>query len=321
MKKIKIISIVSIAVILIGVLFAYFYVKTGKFTGDDWDENSTFSLDSVIDFTVKGENAKIIQISDLHFAAMFGKLNEKNYAMLDAVLEKEQPDLVVVTGDLNIALFNGPMLERFGKYMDEKKVYWAYSLGNHDYQFGYGAYNYIKKLSEFKYCLYKIGPTNLGTYLNYFIRVLNCNGEVISTLSILNNGNSYISDNLKKWYRFNIEGLNNAHGKKIENLMFVHIPFEKLHKYSSIANEKISIMKNDNDIVSVIEELDTTHNVFSGHDHLNNFSVKENNVSYHATPSFGFCGYGKTTVERGLRVIEIADEIKITLKGQSDYGF
>lgn len=321
MKKILIVVLVCFSVVFSGILYAYFTVKTGEFSGYEWSKDDKFSLNSVIDFKVDGQTAKILQISDLHFAYIFGRLNDKNYQMLDKVLEVEQPDLVVVTGDLNIALFNGPMIKRFGEYMDSKKMYWAYSLGNHDCQFGLGEYRYLSKLFDFEYCLFKIGPTNLGSYLNYFMRVINSSGKVLSTISIINNGNSVISDNLKDWYRWNIENLNKQHARKVENLMFVHIPFEIMHKYTGNLNEAVSIMDDDNDITSVIEELDTTHHIFNGHDHLNNFEFTYNNVTYYSTPSFGFCGYGKTNVERGLRIISVSDTIDIKLKGQSDYGF
>ena len=321
MKKIIIIFLAVFVFVFSGVLFAYFSVKTGEFTGYKFSETDEFSINSLIDFKVKGETVKILQISDLHFALLFGKLNNKNYAFLDKVLDEEKPDLVVVTGDLNIALFNGVVLKRFGEYMDQRKVYWAYALGNHDCQFGYGEYRYISKLFDYEYCLFKVGPTNLGTYLNYFIQVKNSSGKVMSTLSILNNGNSIISDNLKSWYGWNIENLNSYYGRKVENLMFVHIPFEVMHKYTNLANEKVSIMDNDNDITSLIEELNTTHYIFSGHDHLNSFEVSHNGVNYYSTPSFGFCGYGKSNIERGLRVITISNTINVELKTQSDYGF
>lgn len=321
MKKTILFTAITLTVVILVSLIPFFLVKTGGFTGNDWKESDEFSLESVIDFKVKGESAKILHMSDFHFSALFGSLNNKNYEMLDKVLEIEKPDLVAITGDLNIALLNGVMLDRFGKYMDSKKVYWTYSLGNHDCQFGLGEYRYIQRLSNFEYCLYKVGPTNLGSYLNYFVRVLNCNDEVLSTLSIINNGNSIISDNLKNWYKWNIEGLNKAQNCMIENLMFVHIPFEVMNKYAETPNEKISIMDCDNNITKLIEELDTTHYVFNGHDHLNNFEFSYNNVNYYSTPSFGFCGYGRTDIERGLRVITISDKIEVELKGQSDYGF
>ena len=89
MKKTILFTAITLTVVTLVSLIPFFLVKTGGFTGNDWKESDEFSLESAIDFKVKGESAKILHVSDFHFSALFGSLNNKNYEMLDKVLEIE----------------------------------------------------------------------------------------------------------------------------------------------------------------------------------------------------------------------------------------
>ena len=77
---------------------------------------------------------KILQFTDLH-------LSHKNYAGNNnditlkkyiETIQREQPDFVVLTGDIITSSGGRSRAIQFAEIMERLGVYWAYNLGNHE---------------------------------------------------------------------------------------------------------------------------------------------------------------------------------------------
>ena len=182
-----------------------------------------------------GDTYKILQITDTHFinSSVTNRSVLRNYSLRDdwamtavrAVVEKAQPDMIVLTGDAVYTLDNikdiigtTNNLAAFKKvvaFMDEFKIPWFYVFGNHDEEgsllesFSEDADgnpvsrsvavektkktlgNYMIKNS--KYGMFDFGPDDINGVGNYIINILNKDGSVNTSLVAFDSG-SYLKD-------------------------------------------------------------------------------------------------------------------------------
>lgn len=300
----------------------YLSQRLGRFADNIWTSAQEYNIDNeVIKLQTSNEGKyKIMQITDLHFCAFFLKSNALSYEFLDKALEREKPDLVMVTGDLTISLFNKTYLRIFADFMEEREQYWSYTLGNHDYQFGSSAFRMLKVLNDYKYCLLKIGPTNIGGYINFFMTI-NKGDDILHSIAIIDTSRYYITESQVEFYNWNINNIKNKNGEKVNNLIFMHIPLEIVTTADpELIYESIGHVKKDGGLYEAIKDGGVTKYVFNGHEHLNNFSLIDNGVTYVNVPSTGFSGYGNYNVPRGFAVIEIDNyEVNYRISTQYDY--
>ena len=169
------------------------------------------------------------------------------------MIEKAQPDLVVVTGDIAFPVpyaagtFNNKSGAKiFAALMESLGVYWTVAFGNHDTE----SYSYFDRetMSEFysnpeyKYCLYSSGPEEIDGYGNYVIKVKNSDGIITQGLICMDShaytdgdflGIFWKYDNLHEnqieWYKEQIEAMNSENKalgseEKVKSMVFMHIP-------------------------------------------------------------------------------------------------
>lgn len=156
---------------------------------------------------------KIMQISDIHIGGGFASY-KKDKCALEAVatmVKKENPDLVIVTGDISYPVFflsgtlnNLRSMEVFATLMNGLGVYWTFVFGNHDTE-SYSPYTradicdwYKKKIEKdesFSRCIfYNNEFDNVEGYGNQFITLADRNDAVIQNL-ILFDSHSYTKSN------------------------------------------------------------------------------------------------------------------------------
>lgn len=322
MKKIEKKLIVFLCVIIL-ICSVYLYDRMGVFTEDIWSSAEEYLIEEeVIELQTSSEGKyKIMQITDLHFSALFLKGNSLTYKFLDAALKNEKPDLVMLTGDMAISLLNRTYLRIFADFMEERQQYWSYTLGNHDYQIGSGVYRLLKILNNYDYCLMKIGPTNIGGYANYFMTINN-GDEILHSIAVIDTSRYFVTEKQVEFYNWNIENIKNKNGDKVNNLIFMHIPLEIVSKANPVLiNESVDHLKSDGGLYNAIIQGDVTKYVFNGHDHTNNHSTFDNGVTFISVPSTGFSGYGKYNVPRGFAIIEINNEqVNYRISSHDEYG-
>lgn len=319
-KEKKIIVFLCVVILVCAV---YLYDRMGLFTEDIWTSADEYNInEDVIQLQASNDGKyKIMQITDLHFSALFLKNNAKTYEFLDLALKQEKPDLVMLTGDMAISLFNRTYLRIFADFMEERQQYWSYTLGNHDYQIGSGVYRLLKILNNYDYCLLKIGPTNIGGYVNFFMTI-NKGDDILHSIAVIDTSRYFVSEKQVEFYNWNIKNIKNKNGEKVNNLIFMHIPLEIVSKANPILiNESVGYLKSDGGLHNAIIQGGVTKYVFNGHDHTNNFSTFDAGTTFVSVPSTGFSGYGNYNSPRGFAIIEIYNEqVNYRISSHYDYN-
>ena len=129
---------------------------------------------------------RILQVADLHFSVSQGTCldtvlspcegsDNLTSTLLAKVLDAEQPDLVVFTGDQ----LNGQgtswdaksVLAKFAKVVTQRKIPWASVFGNHDEEDGDAKRDQVRYLQGLPYSLVQAGPTDIHGVGNYVLKV------------------------------------------------------------------------------------------------------------------------------------------------------
>ena len=318
MKKFKI-AILILIIIVASVGGLYIYDRQGKFEANIWSSDKVFSETDYFTLKSTSDSYKMVQMTDLHLAKIFGSNNNKTLNFVEKIIDTEKPNLVVVTGDLTLGLFNRSMLRSFADFMDKKRQLWAYVLGNHDFEWGSGAYRYLSVLRDYEYCLFDVGYTNIG-FGNKFAIIKDKDDNPIHTLTFLDTSEYKTTKQQADWYKWGIKGLNTSFGT-LDNTLFMHIPMQVVREHMKDVSESISPLKQEPYLYEYIKELNQTKIIASGHDHLNDYRVNINGIEFVSCPSMTFGGYFRKDCARAVYIYDIyADRVDISHKTQYDYG-
>ena len=278
----------------------------------------------------------ILQITDVHILNDDRK-DAKAFKTIDAMIEETRPHMIVVTGDITSEFDNFAAIKKFCQYMEEKRIPWAFTFGNHDAE---GAAskeeisNYLERLS---YCIYERGDENITGMGHYYYTVHDENGKAVMSL-IMMDSNMYPDESLDvegydkfhddqvRWYKDTIKQIaleeNGDETKTVPSLAFFHIPlYEFAQGYREAkANgeviggwrfEKECIPYEDDGMFEAMVEMGSTKGVFVGHDHMNNYSVNYKGIRLTYGNS---CDHNLYVVPfRGGKLIEIKRDGSFTV--------
>lgn len=224
---------------------------------------------------------KILQLTDIHIGGGFLSYTKDKMALnaVAAMVTKEKPDLVVITGDLAyptpqaMTLNNKNGAKLISALMEKLGVYWTVIFGNHDTE----AYSYYSReemgdfyaSADLEKCLFKKGTDEIDGVGNYIINVKNTKGKNTQSLVMLDShsytDNDYFGllwkyDNLHQnqidWYKSEIQKLTELNSgaaggdeSAVSSLCFIHIP---LREYLDAYNEYVDNGLKDTDNVKYI---------------------------------------------------------------------
>ena len=210
-----------------------------------------------------GEEIELLVLTDPqvkypvnNYELLYGASNENTYILVERLITRAEPDLVIITGDLVMSQFTNNMkyIRRWANLFEKCDVYWAPAFGNHDSEWtmasgtlaenlGLGQSDekrVFEVLEEYPHCLGSFG--NAGEELggNYFINLRNADGSLRYTLTIADcvNGDMnkylrYLTPQQVEWYEENIRLINSAeYGENsdiaIKNMLFTHVPLPEV---------------------------------------------------------------------------------------------
>lgn len=288
--------------------------------------------ESSLQFDEEGE-FKIAQFTDLHWG---DKDNseipwedteasnpEETKELIRTVILEENPDLVVLTGDI----VTSPPVKKgwltIGKLFEEEQEPWLVALGNHDGRdAGETRQEVFNIIQDLPYFVGESGKEDLDGAGNYVLPIRNSNGSKVSSLIyVLDSHNrpkkekygawDWIHYNQINWYRQTRDKYASQNNNTpLPSLMFFHIP---LPEFSEIEKNNISFLGhkdrgigapniNSGLFGSFLERGDMM-GVFVGHNHSND------NIGIFDDVALGF---GRVTgaeahsdLERGSRIIKI----------------
>ncbi len=292
----------------------------------------------------KGENFKIMLFTDIQLWMKVSD-NKAAFAMMDKLVEEENPDLIILPGD-NVSGFTTKIyLNWLIDKMESYKIPWAPVYGNHDMEGTASIKWQSAKYEEAQYCLFERGSAELYGMGNYALNIVE-DGDIINTLFFLDNGRYhkyangvekevYVGEEQIAWYEDTAKAIADFQGRSVPSMLFSHTAMPEMKE----AVEKYCVQSADDKYYYVPKELGfgyfaylpcvapintgfidrakavgLTH-VFCGHDHESNGSIYYEGVRY----TYGL-KTGKSPVHwndaksYGATVIEIGDNASVSIR-------
>ena len=153
------------------------------------------------------EDFKVLHLTDIHLSGGFiqAESDKKAINAVAAMVWAEDPDLVIVTGDISYAIGIGGTINNeyahgmFIRLMENLGVYWTVAFGNHDSE----PYNLHKRDAvadmyadeNLVYCLFEHSPEGVFGEGNHVINVKNTSGDVVESFFMIDS-HSYIRQDL-----------------------------------------------------------------------------------------------------------------------------
>jgi hypothetical protein len=264
---------------------------------------------------------RIVQFTDIHFKSDSYRSDSALMLMKD-VIEKENPDLVILTGDVVTSenAFQGWL--SVSKIMIDAHVPWAAVLGNHDPEFknGITKKEIMETIGGLPYNLTERGPEDVSGEGNYILEVKSSTSNEIAALLYFLDSQMYPEKDMGRydWIKFDqvawYRKQSNAYSIKNDfnpfpALAFFHIP---LPEFKEVIGQKTTVGiyeetvcapdLNSGMYTSMLECKDVM-GVFVGHDHDNNYIGCLRGICLAYGNVTGRECYGK--IGRGARVIEL----------------
>lgn len=265
---------------------------------------------------------KVAQFTDIHWCDDSISRCERTLASMQAVLDAEKPDLIVVTGDV---VTDHPAVKGWQsiiKFFHKQGIPYTVEMGNHDAEF-------LSKDSI--YTMLTDDPVYVGIkgnhvfgYGNMTISLYASDGsDKVQNVIYLIDSNDYPTNKLFavydwihfdqiEWYRRESDRFTAKNGgKPVPSLAYFHIPLmeygqviNKPDTYGSPADGFGTGGVNSGMFASILEKGDIV-GVFAGHDHMNDFIGIRSDVALAFGRCSGWNAYG--TFERGARIVELRE--------------
>lgn len=338
-KVLKGLTITLLVLIILAALIAvpniYLYaigkeIQVGDAHGYDWSVESSYEEQRTAKLEAGQDDFRILVLTDVHrknhgtFAAELGInyiLDFVSEIAIDKLVEKTNPDLILVLGDTVLTQRNDIETKKFVEQMDGYKIPWAPVFGNHDDEGRADKAALAEIYSDSEYCLFDYGPDGLHGAGNYVIEITR-NGKPVYALFMMDSGSSKefeaktagINKNQVEWYEWNMAAFESKYGYKPANMAFCHIPtkaYTEVDEYIlGNRNEDSFNEESTDEILEKMLENNGTH-MFVGHDHANNFIAEYKGMKIgYATKSSYNC-YFKSGVTGGtLLTVSDNNEVK-----------
>ena len=262
---------------------------------------------------INSDEVKILQLTDLHLTYGFDYLDRQTYHLITNLINSENPDIIIVTGDLFMSIIGISLLENFINFMEEFKTPWTFIFGNHEIDFNHNVESIVSAIYSIdtKYLYFHHGPKlsndHSHGYSNFKLKITNNNQPILNLYLFDSKANrkdgvkdknfpyDYLSEEQVNWYETSVSS------DLVESLIFVHIPLMEFLEYDGPKGEQIWPQGKNTNLFSKIVDSGKSRAVFVGHDHLNNFSFYYQDILLAYGNVTGFNAYG--TNEKGARVI------------------
>lgn len=273
-------------------------------------------------FDVNG-NFKIVQFTDLHE----GPVIDKTIEVINKVLDCEQPDLVVLTGDI----IDGQCktvddvkiaIHHIAKSLETRCIPWCIVFGNHDDEHNMMTKEEMMRLyMSFEYNISEIGYKTYDRIGNYNLTVESSKtNSPMLNIYMLDSGKyapkfmgayNWIKCTQIWWYKRTASKLKRKYNRLIPAIMFFHIPlpeFRKARKNGSIVGKRLEeecCPLINTRLFRNVTKIGDVKGIFVGHDHLNNYYAILNDIKLGYGNYTGYGGYGSDELPRGARVFLI----------------
>lgn len=285
----------------------------------------------VLKFNADGK-FKIVQFTDIHYK--YGKdASKRALECINAVLDAEKPDFVIITGDLVYADSVEAAVRELTAPIVSRSIPFGTVFGNHDHQFDRTLSQTYDQIQSMPHC---VMPERLGSESpDYTVEIMSGShpekvAQVLycmdshSTSKIPGTGKyDWLKLPQTAWYvdQSNMYADEN-NGQKVPSLMFMHIP---VPEYKEAADDKKNVLCgkkgekvcspeiNSGMFAAILGQKDV-YGILSGHDHDNDFVANYRGILL----AYGRYSGGDTVYNHlkpnGARVIELTESLPYALK-------
>jgi hypothetical protein len=281
----------------------------------------------VLHFNADGK-FKIVQFTDVHFQYDSYR-SDSALVLMKTVIEKEKPDLVVLTGDIVCSKNTVKAWLALSQVLIDAKVPWAVTLGNHDAEEKYETSKdeIMKTIVGLPYNLTKSGPEDISGKGNYILEVKASSSDETAALFYFFDSHmgfhpkgelgsyEWIGFDQIAWYREQSSAYTRKNGgNPYPALAFFHIPLpeykEVIGKNTTVGIQEETVCSPDlnSGLYTAMLESKDVMGMFVGHDHNNNYIGCLRNICLAYGNVTGRQCYGK--IGRGARVIELYENAR-----------
>lgn len=270
----------------------------------------------------------IVQFTDLHIHDDPGT-SRATLDLMAQVLDAEQPDLAILTGDVIAGGSCKNPRESFRRAaspMEERCIPWAAVFGNHDDEGIHSRRELMALQQEMARCLSEPGPADVPGVGNYVLTVLSAEADVPAAYLYCLDSGSYAPEDIGgyawiepgqvAWYREKAGALGQTGPDPLPALAFFHIPLPEFHfvwdrggcegdKFETICSPVL----NSGLFLQMVEVGDVL-GVFVGHDHINDFEGELCGIRLCYGRAGGYGTYGKEGFPRGARLIRLREGVR-----------
>jgi len=268
---------------------------------------------------------KVLILADVHAN---GTLPDDVKNNIETLVNKEQPNLVIFTGDNTIC--NSPLkvkeaLQSMVELIEKLEIPWCHVYGNHDDELGVSKEVQQTIYESFKYCVSKTDSEELTGVGNYVLPVFKHNSnKILSLVWCLDSGTyldkndslktsevpfddrpdspyAYIHEDQIEWYKNTSIMLEEKYQRKIPSLMAFHIPLqesyygwiqrESLEEWTGEKHESVAASRFNTGLFDVLVERKDVLAVVNGHDHINDYMVKYQGIKLCYSPNVSTLTY------------------------------
>ena len=265
---------------------------------------------------------KIVQFTDIHLQYDSNR-SDSALVMMKIVIEREKPDLVMLTGDVVGSDNRKKAWLKVAQVMIDAKTPWAAMLGNHDAEYELDKEQTMKVITGLPYGLTESGPREIAGAGNYVLPIQSAKSNQTIALCYVFDSEvkrpskdasgiyEWIDNSQVAWYRSQSAAFAKQNdGKPLPALAFFHIPFPEYTEvtgrnttYGFHLESEFSVPGLHSNLYVTMQECKDVMSVFVGHEHNNNAIGCLNGICLAYGQTSGRQVYGDLGC--GARVIEL----------------
>lgn len=194
---------------------------------------------------------KIVQFTDIHLQYDSYR-SDSVIVMMRAIIEREKPDLVMLTGDIVGSDNRAKAWRKVAQVMVDAKTPWAAMFGNHDAEFELTKQQTLDAIAGLPYNLTVNGPETVAGAGNYVLPIQSANSSKTAALCYVLDVSEtnrapeghtgvyeWIDDSQVQWYASQSAAFTAQNGgKPLPALAFFHIPFPE---YDRVADQRTTV--------------------------------------------------------------------------------
>ena len=261
----------------------------------------------------------IVQLTDVHWSTGDGA-DAKTRTLIEAVMQIERPDLVVLTGDIvsgDAAPDPRDAYRQVAALVEAHGAPWAAVFGNHDDEGSATRSDLLAVQRRHRLCLSEAGRKGVTGVGNYVLQVrASRSARRATALYFLDSGAytdlgvghyAWIARDQIAWFLATSKHL------RLPALAFFHIPLPEWdevwrtrvcrgHRYEPVCGPALN-----SGFFAAMVESGHVMGAFCGHDHVNDFEGELHGIRLCYGRATGFGAYGKAGFARGARVIRLRE--------------